>query len=421
MIFCSVINQLSNFNASKYVFEQSAMRYDLRDQGSVVLEQTATTGKQVNKVRSTFSWKQPYDISGQMTVQGETKEFYVDKFKSVTYRRDLNQYIENLKDEKISLRDAALIAESRFESIPLAFSQPGETAKYFETYAKLPNWKVTVKDGLIHLTTSINNIFYQFDFRARDYALVYQSLKEGTVRQEWRLSDGPGLKRFSPAAKAGRVLAFALPPKEPTYADKNARLVTRKMFEAYDRPTWLAFEVSDQGKKTKVLLKGTKMRQVDGQADFAYDGKVGAVWNKADNTYFEGRVKSSQLRGVIAEADTRFDPMVAKLVEGTNYFRDLLGQGAKVRVSMTMKDRSGQPVTLLEAKMPGTTYNIAVRNSDGKVLSLMSGLEGRGETVSSQRVFEYLPKSSVESDAAFKVIPPSNAKRVTIKDVVAMN
>jgi hypothetical protein len=421
MIFISVLHTLQGFDAAKYVFASSADWYDSRDRGSVVVEQLAQSGKINDKKTTVFSWKLPDDLSGSVTSNGETQQFYAERFKYYSYRSDLNQFIENPKDNRIALRDAAITVEPRLEKFPLAFTLPGEMLKFYADFAMVKNWKVVVKDGLIHLTNHAGSNDYQFDFDANDFSLVHHSIKSPGVFQEWSIKPGPGLKAFSRPRNAFKVLAFAKPLKEPKYANAAVKSIVTKMFKAYDRPSWLACEIQDRGETTRLLLKGQQIRQSDMVADFSYDGETGAgaVWDKGGNTFYEGEAKSSEVWEAVAQTGTRLDPFASELVQGINPFRSLLSRDASVKVSMQMKDASGQPVTLLEVTSPMDKMNIAVRNSDGKVLSIMSGLKGQGDHIATQRVFTYLPKSTVDSASAFKVVPPANAKRRAVSDVVA--
>ncbi len=67
MIFCSVLHTLHDFSASKYVFEQSALMYDLRKSGSVAVEVMSTEQKAKQKNSMVLSWQTPDRLSGSFT------------------------------------------------------------------------------------------------------------------------------------------------------------------------------------------------------------------------------------------------------------------------------------------------------------------------------------------------------------------
>ena len=419
MISIALLYEATQFDAGDYIFGRSLKAHEALASGSATVDSRSGL-KLDNKVVTDITWAAPTDIYAAVTEGGVKRELFVGKFDIHIRRPDLGQYKSERKDDKYGLSEAARYSDPTLDKMAVSLLTKEEMAKFFKDYEQVPSWTTKVENNLLKLTADVGVVKYEFDFDASNWRLVRHVMKTNQIAQSWAIRYRPTKRplRFSEGPNDYKVAAFEENLPEPKYADKATRQAVAKLFRAYDRPGWLAFEVKDNDGTTKVLMKGRNLRQVTKDSDFSYDGARLAMMDKAGNAFYEGATPSKDLSKALAAADARLDPLAQLLVRGVNPFRHLCSRDATAKiVGSTMV--KGEKVTLIDVSTKTDRMNIAMRNSDGRVLTIMTQIRSEGSNMASQRIFTYLPKSEVERAGAFDVQADAGAARKTIKSLVA--
>lgn len=419
MIHFALFLEASHFKPADYVFARSLAAHASMSSGTATVDSRSGL-KLEHKVLTDISWAAPTDIYAAVTEQGTKREIFIGKYDVHIRRPDLQQYKKEKKDDKYELVEAARYTDSSLDKLALSLLQEKTMAQFFQDYEQVPKWRLDVKNGQVKLSSKVGVVTYEFDFDATTWRLERHLMKTSMMQQAWTVNYHPTRRpaKFKPGPQDYQVAGFEAPMQEPKYADAATKQVVAKLFRAYDRPGWLAFEVQDGGDKTVVLLKGRNLRQVTKNTDFVYDGSRLAVMDRTQNTFYAGATKSKDLSKTLAAADARIDPFVQLLVRGVNPFRYYCSRDAKAKIVGTTQAK-GEKVVLIEIESNVDRMNVAMRASDGKVLSIMTQVTSHGSNMATQRVFNYLPKSEVDRNDAFLVQAESGATKKPVEALVA--
>lgn len=264
-------------------------------------------------------------------------------------------------------------------------------------------WKPKFVDGQWKLTLASPNGQLTLSFRSGDFLPVEMRLAGGGTLNVWKMDHSSKVDdSLFQAPKQSRLVARFQNFSPPRSYDPLAKPLVEKLFKNFDLTKTLAIETEAGGNRTRVLARGSYIRQTQEDVDWSYDGRTVTI--NTGGKVRRHQAKTDEMLELVAQAGGRMDPLWTDLLGGANPFRRLLS-GADIRHKGVVSTPDGQ-VALLQVTGEEENLSIGLRVSDARVISLSRiprADKNLGVSISSLKKFRYLDESVLAKTAAFDV------------------
>jgi len=425
MISASIL-YLASRDTIGYVMDWTSSAHSRVVAARYVAEASTTTD--TGKMKQTFGigYIRPNDftLSIQDSTGAErTRTLFLDQRVLTVLDPKTNQYRQTKVSSSVSIKEAITGEIPQLDNLVFAMADENGVRAYIDTLRQLKPWTVKVTPEEVGLLHQNGPASVYLGISPRNGLIKRIALANQGQATDWRFTYNP---------KSPTTVAFQAPKNsyavseldpmvyEPTYANAEAKAITTKMFQAYDRPQALAFEVAEDGKKTEVWFRPGAVRQRNETVDFVFQAGNATVVSYPNRTAYSGAARSLQVIDAVGESGSRIDPSLRSLMRGQNPFRLLLGEKCSVAVKGRM-EIDGQPCTILEADNKVARLSLIVRNRDGLVVSVGSETKDKSgqRTSASQRIIRYRPTQSIKTGEAFKLNAPPEFGRRPLGDIVS--
>jgi len=411
------VDYLFDWSASSHA-RLSAARY------RAVADTTTDTGK----MRQTFGigYIRPNDF--QLSIQDSTgaertRTLYLDQRLLTVFEPKTRQYVQKRMPSNVSIKEAVLTEIPQLDDLVFALADPAGIESYYGKIRQLKPWNWKHSGDEVSLVHQKGATVVAINLSAKTGLINRVALASQGQATDWKFTYEPTSPRsVAFQAPTGSYAVSELDPEvhEPTYGSNEARILTQRMFKAYDRPKALAFEVSEGGEKTLVWFRPGAVRQKNAAVDFVFRGGKATVVSYGSRTAYSGAAKTLQVIDAVGESGGRIDPALRSLMRGQNPFRLLLGEKCRVSVKGRM-ELSGARCTILEVDNKVARLSLVVRNADGRVMSIGSEpKDSTGQrTAASQRILRYLPTTEIESGEVFEMKTPPEFGQRPLDEIVS--
>lgn len=264
-------------------------------------------------------------------------------------------------------------------------------------------WKPKFIDGQWKLSLASPNGQLTLSFRSGDFLPVEMRLAGGGTLNVWKIDHTNKVQdSYFDEPKQSRLVARFQNFPPPSSFDPQSKPLVEKLFKNFDLTRSLAVETEAGGNRTRVLAKGSYIRQTMEDVDWSYDGKTVTIM--AEGKVTRHKAKTDQMLDLVAQAGGRMDSIWTDLLSGANPFRRLLS-GADIRHKGVIDTPDGK-VALLQVTGSLENISLGLRVSDAKVVSLSRiprADKHQGVSISSLKKFRYLDESVLAKSAAFEV------------------
>lgn len=322
----------------------------------------------------------------------------------IVSKSEVSQYV---KLEPVTWDDAVPQLVEQIPSLDL-FVISGLAPKGWDGYikdilAQGKGWKPKFVDGRWKLSLASPNGQLSLSFRSGDFLPVEMRLAGGGTLNVWKIDHTNKVEdSYFEAPKQSRLVARFQNFPPPNSYDPLAKPLVEKLFKNFDATKSLAIETEAGGNRTRILAKGSSIRQTMEDVDWSYDGKTVTIM--AEGKVSRHKAKTDKMLELVAQAGGRMDPLWSDLLSGANPFRRLLS-GADIRHKGVIDTPEGK-VALLQVTGSLENLSLGLRVSDARVISLSRiprADKHQGVSISSLKKFRYLDESVLAKTAAFDV------------------
>ncbi len=404
----------SGFSPREALF--SAIEARLADPGPAAVEIRETEATIGEPVQARFLFRRGIDglrIDAQKPGGGIIQTFQISTEKTQAIDPALSQYTEAKApaDGRYEVELRRLAPE--LSEASLALSDPVYARMWLAQIRGSGKWSYRRTGGRFVLSSGSAVV----EAREGDLALLRLRLGSGRRLSETRLAHlaPPRGAVLAPTQSLSKTEVLSPLAIRPQYENATAREVMEQMLASYDGLKRIGYEVTEAGRRTRVLLNGSRMRQDDDLVSWTYDGRIFRLFDKKTRRFAEGEAKFIEVVDAVGEAGSRVEPMGRSLAVKSNPFRLLITDRAEVRREGRMQIQ-GRPADIVFIKGDTGEFTIAVDQSSRRAISIVSKAGGSDEAFT--RMFRYLPDSELK-DAAFRLPKPAGAKTASVEDFLS--
>lgn len=264
-----------------------------------------------------------------------------------------------------------------------------QLAIFFTKFRSLPDLKVSTDGAMIRLRRSSGAARIAFDIGAADHLLRRVRLDNEGGFLDWEFSYGPSPSSISPPSTRGmrKVESLVARDAPPTYASDAAHLLAKKSQFAYDSLRSVDCHYEGADGSGRFWIASGHYRQESGGTAWIYADRTLTAKNRA--SLYRGRVAQSKVSSALHAVGISVQPMLLQIMEHRNPMGTLMPTKSRVRIAGEIS-LGGQPCGILEIRTNGVTVSVAVRKSDGMILSSRANIPGpNGTLLRQETTFTY--------------------------------
>lgn len=411
---------LASFDPAANLFQLAAASHARLDKATATI--TSHTGDPAKPYSISFKvWYERPDKLRATVLNNKSnlRDIVAQDDKLIVWDRNLNQFQSTDRPSDVSVRVAAQTQEANFDNAVFDLFESDGITNQLGQMRTGRNWNWKRSGNGFTLTSSTGGTF-QVDIQAKTMRVtgLLAKTQGGYTKTTYQYGSAPKESDYQVAKNAYEVKHLDPLMLPPRYASAQAQRVTEKMFRAYDNLDWIALDIEDKDRSTRILASKKQVRQIDAEADWTYDGKTLMVLDKSKKRWCKTEARPTQVVQAVAAASTRFEPFSRLLLQGQNPLRVMLGRQSTVSLvgSATI---DGSACDILEADTKVATISLVVRKSDGRVQSMSTitkTADGDG-LAGATRTFKYLPRSAVTAQNAFKVSAPNGWRQLSLEEL----
>ncbi len=400
MLVCGLINPTDE------VFSQSIASMNGRKVFTATYTQTTTSKRGSSTARYLVQGRRP-DQAFIASLDSKGRVMNSVAFGAGGRIVSKSEVAQHVKMSPISWDDAVPQLVEQIPGLDL-FVISGLAPKGWDGYikdilAQGKGWKPTFVNGGWKLSLASPNGQLTLSFRSGDFLPVEMRLAGGGVLNVWKIEHSTRVQEdYFGEPKQSRLVARFQNFPPPSSYDPLSKPLVEKLFKNFDATRTLAIETEASGNRTRVLAKGSYVRQTMDDVDWSYDGRTVTIL--AGGKVTRHKAKTDQMLDLVAQAGGRMDSLWTDLLSGANPFRRLLS-GADIRHKGVIDTPEGK-VALLQVTGSLENLSLGLRVSDARVISLSRiprSDKHQGVSISSLKKFHYLDESVLAKTAAFDV------------------